>query len=77
MILETDVIDRVESYVRHPVFQGSDMLILDVLRDLEMKADALQISRETFQKLRDLIRESPHVREHEWSCLPVSNARMG
>ena len=63
MFLEADVIDRVETYVRHPVFDGSDEVIMDVLRDLESKLSSRQISPETFHKLRDLIHRSTHVHD--------------
>ena len=62
MILETTIIERVETYVRHPVFTGSDDVMRDVLDDLADKAVARQISEATHRRLRALILRSPHFR---------------
>src|SRR4051812_10608179 len=40
MILESDIIDRVVTYVRHPVFDGSDRVMEGVLEDLRSRAEA-------------------------------------
>jgi len=62
LILEADIVDRVQTYVRHPVFAGSDEVMAGVLEDLEDKAEARQISPEAFARLRNLILGSPHFR---------------
>jgi len=62
MILESDLIARVETYIRHPVFAGSDVVMEGVLDDLQSRAESRQISPETFSRLRDLILGSPHFR---------------
>lgn len=64
MTCEADIIARVETYVRHPVFRGSDEVLQDVLDDLTGKVEAREISGTTFERLRDLILESPHCREN-------------
>ena len=64
MLRETDIIARVETYVRHPVFEGSDEVMQDVLSDLEGKAGSHQISGTTYERLRDLILRSPHFRDN-------------
>ena len=63
MLCEADIISRVETYIRHPVFAGSDAVLRDVLDDLEDKAQADQIGRETYRRLRDRILGSKHFRE--------------
>ena len=62
MFLEDAVIDRVEMFIRHPAFAGSDEVMEGVLEDLEGKVEARQISPEAFARLRDLILASPHFR---------------
>jgi len=64
MIVESDIIDRVVTYVRHPVFERSDKVMEDVLLDLKEKADSRQISPETHRRLRELILQSPHFRDN-------------
>jgi hypothetical protein len=59
---EVDLIARVEDYVRHPAFAGSDEAMRGVLRDLEERAEAGQIEPETYVRLRDLILASAHFR---------------
>jgi hypothetical protein len=59
---EADLIARVEDYVRHPAFNGSDEVMRGVLRDLEARAEAGQIGPETYARLRDLILGSNHFR---------------
>ena len=60
MSLETMIIERVETFVGHPVFGGSDEVMEDVLDDLESRASTNQISQATYQKLCEMILRSPH-----------------
>lgn len=60
MYLEPTIIERVETFVRHPVFQGSDEVMEDVLDDLEFRASVNQISQATYLRLGELILQSPH-----------------
>jgi hypothetical protein len=62
MLLEATVIARVESFIRHPAFSGSDEVMEGVLEDLEGKVEARQISPEAFARLRGLLLASPHFR---------------
>ncbi len=62
MILEATIIERVETFARHPVFAGSAQLMEGVLEDLQCKVEAGQITDATYQRLRDLILGSPHFR---------------
>lgn len=62
MFLESAVIARVETFIRHPAFAGSDEVMEGVLEDLEGKVEARQISPEAFARLRGLILASPHFR---------------
>ena len=61
MHLESTILERVETFVRHPVFAGSDRamdLVLDDLKSLERSG---QIGRATYRRLREMIRRSPHL----------------
>ena len=61
MRLESTIIERVETFVRHPVFAGSDRamdLVLDDLKSLERSG---QIGQAAYRRLRELIRRSPHL----------------
>ena len=60
MPLESTIIERVESCVRHPVFAGSDRAMGLVLEDLESMVEAGRIHRGTYQRLRAMIFQSPH-----------------
>jgi hypothetical protein len=60
MRLESTVIERVETLVRHPNFAGSDGVMETVLEDLESRACAHQISQATYRRLREMILRSPH-----------------
>jgi hypothetical protein len=60
MRLESTIIERVEDFIRHPVFAGSDGVMETVLDDLESRACAHQISQATYQLLREMILRSPH-----------------
>jgi hypothetical protein len=61
MRLESTIIERVETFVHHPVFTGSDKamgLLLDNLESLE-RSD--QIAQATYRRLREMILRSPHI----------------
>ena len=60
MHLETTIIERVETFIRHPVFAGSDGVMETVLDDLESRTCDHQISQATYLRLRDMILRSPH-----------------
>lgn len=62
MSLEATIVARVETFLRHPTFAGSDEVMVGVLEDLAGKAKARQISPEAFDRLRELILASPHFR---------------
>jgi hypothetical protein len=57
---ESTIIERVETFVRHPVFAGSDKAMDLVLEDLEAMAEAGGIARGTYWRLREMILRSPH-----------------
>jgi hypothetical protein len=61
MHLESTIIDRVETIVRHPVFAGSDQAMDLVLDDLESLERSGQIGQATYRRLREMILRSPHV----------------
>jgi hypothetical protein len=61
MCLESTIIERVETVVRHPTFAGSDGVMETVLEDLESRACARQISQATYRMLREMILRSPHL----------------
>ena len=60
MCLESTIIERVETFIRHPTFTGSDGVMETVLDDLESRAGAHQISQATYRMLREMILRSPH-----------------
>ena len=60
MRLESTIIERVETLIRHPNFARSDGVMETVLEDLEYRACAHQISQATYGKLREMILRSPH-----------------
>jgi hypothetical protein len=60
MRLESTIIERVEDFIRHPDFAGSDGVMETVLDDMESRACAAQISQATYQLLREMILRSPH-----------------
>jgi hypothetical protein len=62
MLLEAAVVARVETFIRHPAFAGSDEVMEGVIEDLEDKVEARQISPEEFVRLRGLLLASPHFR---------------
>ena len=61
MHLESTIIERVETFVRHPVYAGSDRAMELVLDDLESLERSGQIGRTTYRRLRGMILRSPHI----------------
>jgi hypothetical protein len=61
MHLESAIIERVETLVRHPVFAGSAKVMDLVLEDLEAMVDGGRIQRATHHRLREMILRSPHI----------------
>jgi len=61
MHLESTIIERVETFVRHPIFAGSDQAMDLVLDDLESLERSDQIAQATYRKLREMILRSPHI----------------
>jgi hypothetical protein len=61
MHLESTIIERVETFVRHPVFAGSDQAMDLVLDDLEALERSGQIGQATYRRLREMILRSPHI----------------
>jgi hypothetical protein len=61
MPLESTIIERVETLVRHPVFSGSDQAMDLVLDDLESLERSGQIGQVTYRRLREMILRSPHI----------------
>jgi hypothetical protein len=57
---ETTIIERVETFIRHPTFAGSDGVMETVLDDLESRVSAQQISQATYRMLHEMILRSPH-----------------
>jgi hypothetical protein len=61
MYIESDIVERVETFVRHPVYAGSDRamdLVLDDLRSLERSG---RIGQATYRRLFGMIVRSPHM----------------
>jgi hypothetical protein len=61
MHLESTIIERVETFIRHPVFAGSDQAMDLVLNDLESLERSGRIGQATYRRLRELILRSPHL----------------
>ena len=61
MPLESTIIERVETFVRHPVFAGSDQAMDLVLDDLGAMERSGQIGQATYRRLREMILRSPHI----------------
>jgi hypothetical protein len=61
MHLESTIVERVETFVRHPVFAGSAQAMGLVLEDLEAMVDGGRIPRATYHRLREMILRSPHI----------------
>ena len=55
MRLESTIIERVETFVRHPVFAGSDQTMDLVLDELEAMERSGQIGQATYRRLREMI----------------------
>jgi hypothetical protein len=60
MPLESTIIERAETFVRHPVFAGSDRAMDLVLDDLESLERSGRIGPGTYRRLREMILRSPH-----------------
>jgi hypothetical protein len=60
MLLESTVIERVETLLRYPNFAGSDGIMETVLEDLESRACVHQISQATYRMSREMILRPPH-----------------
>ena len=60
MCLESTIIERVEDFIRHPVFGGSDGVMETVLEDLESRACTHQISQATNRMVSETILRSSH-----------------
>ena len=61
MRLESTIVERVETFVHHPVFAGSDRAVDLVLDDLESLERSGQIGQATYRRLREMILRSPHI----------------
>jgi hypothetical protein len=64
MQLESTIIERVETHVRHPVFAGSDEAMDLLIADLQAMAEGGRIHQATYRKLREMILRSPHFASH-------------
>jgi hypothetical protein len=60
MHLESTIIERVETHVRHPVFAGSNTAMDLIIADLKAMAEDGRIHQATYRKLREMILRSPH-----------------
>ena len=60
MHLESTIIERVETHVRHPVFAGSDKAMDLIIADLQAMVEGGRIQQATYRKLREMILRSPH-----------------
>jgi hypothetical protein len=60
MQLESTIIERVETYVRHPAFAGSDKAMDLIIADLQAMVEVGRIHQATYRKLREMILRSPH-----------------
>ena len=58
---ESTIIERVETFVHHPVFAGSDRAMDLVLDDLESLERSGRIGQATYRRLREMILGSPHL----------------
>jgi hypothetical protein len=61
MHLESTIIERVETFVHHPIFAGSDQVMDLVLDELESLERSGQIGQATYRRLRGMILRSPHI----------------
>jgi hypothetical protein len=60
MHLESTIIERVETYVRHPAFAGSDQTMDLIIADLQAMVEGGRIHQATYRKLREMILRSRH-----------------
>ena len=60
MHLESTITERVETFVRHPVFAGSNQAMDLVLEDLEALVEGGRLHRSTHRRLREMILRSAH-----------------
>jgi hypothetical protein len=60
MLLQSNISEQVETFVRHPVFAGSDQTMELVLDDLGAMEKSGQIGQATYRELREMILRSPH-----------------
>jgi hypothetical protein len=60
MHLDSTIIERVETLVRHPVFAGSEQAMDLIIADLQAMVEGGQIHQATYRKLREMILRSPH-----------------
>ena len=60
MHLQSNISERVETFVRHPVFAGSDQAMELVLDDLLAMEQSGQIGQATYWELREMVLRSPH-----------------
>jgi hypothetical protein len=61
MHLESTIIERVETFVRRPIFAWRDRAVALVLDDLESQERSGQIGQATYWMLRAMILRSPHI----------------
>ena len=61
MLLESTIRERVETFVRHPVFTGSDQAMGLVLDELETLERGGEIGQATYRRAREMILRSPHI----------------
>jgi hypothetical protein len=60
-LLESTITERVEPFVSHPVFAGSDQAMDLVLDDLESLERNGRIGQATYRAHREMILRSPHI----------------
>ena len=61
MRLESTIIERVETFIRHSVFAGSGRAMDLVLDDLESLERSGRIGQATYRRLREMILRSPRI----------------
>jgi hypothetical protein len=61
MHLESTIIERVVTFVRHPVLAGSDRAMGLVLDDLESLERSGRIGQAAYRRHREVILRSPHI----------------
>ncbi len=60
MHFESTIIERVETFVRHPGLAGSDKAMDLVLDDVEAMVKSGRIPQAGYRRLRQMILTSPH-----------------